>query len=164
VGKEGCTSDPFSIRDGHYVGHDGFVVPRDFAEFNKRFPDYVHRRVSKHASTSASREGIEDWTQDLLVHLSRLPETSKHRDAGRQDIVATFNPLRHYDANEARFRNYINLCLANKVHEDGSTGAVLDGIEKSPDHQIALKQAPLRGHAHDYLRALDQPGFLVQVE
>jgi hypothetical protein len=28
--------------------------------------------------------------------------------------VATFDPLRHYGANEARFRNYINLCLANK--------------------------------------------------
>jgi hypothetical protein len=114
VGKEGRMSDPFSTRDGHYVGHDGFVVPRDFAEFTTRFPDYVHRWVSKHAGTSASREDIEDWTQDLLVHLSRLPETSKHRDAGKTDIVATFNPLRHYGANEARFRNYINLCLANK--------------------------------------------------
>jgi hypothetical protein len=28
--------------------------------------------------------------------------------------VATFNPLRHYGANEPRFRNYINLCLASK--------------------------------------------------
>lgn len=36
----------------------------------------------------------------------------------------------------------------------GVLGAVLDGIEKSADHQIALKQAPLRGLASDYLRAL----------
>jgi hypothetical protein len=36
----------------------------------------------------------------------------------------------------------------------GVLGAVLDGIEKSADHQIALEQAPLRGHASDYLRAL----------
>ncbi len=28
--------------------------------------------------------------------------------------MATFDPLRHYGANQARFRNYINLCLANK--------------------------------------------------
>ena len=26
-------SDPFTIKDGHYVGHDGFVVPKDFEEF-----------------------------------------------------------------------------------------------------------------------------------
>jgi hypothetical protein len=57
---------------------------------------------------------IEDWTQDLLIHLSHLPLTSKYREAGKEDIVATFDPLRHYGANEARFRNYINLCLANK--------------------------------------------------
>jgi hypothetical protein len=28
--------------------------------------------------------------------------------------VQTFDPLKHYGTNEARFRNYINLCLANK--------------------------------------------------
>ena len=57
---------------------------------------------------------MEDWTQDLLIHLSRLPLTSKYREAGNEDIVATFDPVKHYGANEARFRNYINLCLTNK--------------------------------------------------
>lgn len=114
VEKKGCESDPFTIRDGRYLGSDGFVVPNDFEEFHKRFPDYVRKWVSKHAATSASQEDIEDWTQDLLIHLSRLPLTSKYREAGKKDIVATFDPLRHYGANEARFRNYINLCLANK--------------------------------------------------
>lgn len=114
VEKEGDKSDPFAMRDGLYVGHDGFVVPRDFSEFNKRFPDYVHMWVRKHAGTPASPEDIEDWTQDLLIHLCRLPLTSKYRAAGKKDIVATFDPLKHYGANEARFRSYINLCLANK--------------------------------------------------
>jgi hypothetical protein len=114
VEKKRCKSDPFTIRDGHYVGHDGFAVPKDFAEFHERFPDYVHRWVSKHAATSASQEDMEDWTQDLLIHLSRLPLTSKYREADKKDIVATFDPHKHYGANEARFRNYINLCLANK--------------------------------------------------
>ena len=114
VEKKRCKSDPFTIRDGHYVGHDGFVVPKDFAEFYKRFPDYVHRWVIKHAGTPASQEDIEDWTQDLIIHLSRLPQTSKYRETGKEDIVATFDPLRQHGANEARFRNYINLCLANK--------------------------------------------------
>ena len=114
VEKRTYRPDPFTITDGRSVGSDGFVVPKDFAEFHERFPDYVHRWVGKHAATSASQEDIEDWTQDLLIHLSRLPLTSRYREAGKKDIVATFDPLRHYGANEARFRNYINLCLANK--------------------------------------------------
>ena len=114
VEKKTYKSDPFTIRDGRYVGSDGFVVPRDFGDFFKRFPDCVQRWVSKHAPASASGEDTEDWTQDLLIHLSSLPLTSKYREAGKKDIVATFDPLRHYGANEARFRNYINLCLANK--------------------------------------------------
>jgi hypothetical protein len=89
-------------------------LPKDFAEFHQWFPDYVYRWVRKHAATSASEEDIEDWTQDLLIHLSRLPLTTKYREAGKKDIVETFDPLRHYGANEARFRNYINLCLANE--------------------------------------------------
>jgi hypothetical protein len=114
VEKKRCESEPFTIRDGRYLGSDGFVVPKDFPEFFKRFPDYVQRWVSKHAPTSASEGDKEDWTQDLLIHLSRLPLNSKYREADKQDIVATFDPLRHYGANEARFRSYINLCLANK--------------------------------------------------
>lgn len=114
VEKGGYKPDPFSIRNGHFVGHDGFVVPNDFSEFFNRFPDYVHRWVNKHAGPSASAEDIEDWTQDLLFHLSCLPQTSKYRESGKRDIVATFDPLKHHGANEARFRNYINLCLANK--------------------------------------------------
>jgi hypothetical protein len=57
---------------------------------------------------------LEDWTQDLLIHLYHLPQISKHREAGKEDIVETFDPMKHYGANEARFRNYINLCLASK--------------------------------------------------
>ena len=114
VEKRTYKPDPFTVKDGRSVGSDGFVVPKDFAEFHERFPDYVHRWVGKHAGTSASEEDKEDWTHDLLIHLSRLPLTSKYREAGKEDIVATFDPLRHYGANEARFRNYINLCLANK--------------------------------------------------
>jgi hypothetical protein len=58
---------------------------------------------------------LEDRTQDLLIHLLNLPQTSKYREAGKKDIVETFDPLKHYGANEARFRNYLNLCLANKL-------------------------------------------------
>jgi hypothetical protein len=55
-------------------------------------------------------------TQDLLVHLKCLPPTSKYREAGKEDIVQTFDPARHYGASQRRFQNYINLCLANKFN------------------------------------------------
>lgn len=114
VEKRTYKPDPFTIKDGRYVGSDGFVVPKDFEEFYQRYPDYVCKWVNKHADRSAPQESLEDWTQDLLIHLCRLPQMSKHRQAGKNDIVQTFDPLKHYGANEARFRNYINLCLTNK--------------------------------------------------
>ena len=57
---------------------------------------------------------MEDRTQALLIHQLNLPQTSKYREAGKKDIIQTFDPVKHYGANEARFRNYVNLCLANK--------------------------------------------------
>jgi len=114
VEKRTYHRDPFEIRDGRYVGHDGFVVPKDFNEFYRRFPNYVRQWVSNHGGRSASSEDVEDWTQDLLIHLFHLPEKSKHREAGSEDIIQTFDPSKHYGANQARFRNYVNLCLANK--------------------------------------------------
>ncbi len=111
---ENRKADPFTIVDGHYVGHDGFVVPKNFDEFHERFPQYVRNWVSRHADRSAPREDVEDWAQDLLIHLRYLPVTSKHREAGKQDIVQTFDPRKHHGANSARFFNYINLCLGNR--------------------------------------------------
>ena len=114
VENEPRHSDPFTISDGRYIGHEGFVVPKDFDEFHERFPQYVRNWVRRHADASAQKEDVEDWTQDLLFHLQYLPPTSKHRAAGKSDIVQTFDPHKHFGANQARFQNYINLCLANK--------------------------------------------------
>ena len=106
--------DPFTIREGRYVGHDGFVVPKDFDEFHQRFPRHISNWVRRQADRLALKEDLEDWTQDLLIHLKYLPITSKHRQAGKVDIVQTFDPVKHHGANQARFLNYINLCLGNK--------------------------------------------------
>ena len=111
---ENRKADPFTIADGQYVGHDGFVVPRNFDEFHERFPQYVRNWVNRHVDRSAPKEDVEDWTQDLLIHLRYLPATSKHREAGKEDVVQTFDPCKHHGANSARFFNYINLCLGNK--------------------------------------------------
>jgi hypothetical protein len=111
---ENRTSDPFTVVDGRYVGHDGFNVPKDFDEFYERFPEYIRDWVKRHVDRSAPREDVEDWAQDLLIHLRYLPATSKHREAGKEDVVQTFDPHRHHGANSARFFNYINLCLGNR--------------------------------------------------
>jgi hypothetical protein len=105
---ENPKAEPFTIRDGRCVGQDGFVVPKDFDEFHERFPHYVRNWVRKHADKFARPEDVEDWTQDLLIHLKCLPPTSKYREAGKEDIVQTFDPARHYGASQRRFQNYIN--------------------------------------------------------
>lgn len=111
---ENRTFDPITVVHGRYVGHDGFVVPRDFDEFYERFPQHVRNWVGKHVDRSTPKQDVEDWTQDLLIHLNCLPANSKHREAGKRDVVQTFDPRKHYGANSARFFNYINGCLGNK--------------------------------------------------
>jgi len=114
ISVENRKSDPFTIADGRYVGHDGFVVPKNFDEFHERFPEYVRNWVNRHVNRSTPKEDVEDWTQDLLIHLRCLPAISKHRETGKEDVVQTFDPYKHFGANSARFFNYINLCLGNK--------------------------------------------------
>jgi hypothetical protein len=118
---ENRKSDPFTTVDGHHIGHDGFVVPKNFDEFHERFPEYVRRWVERHVDRSTPDEDLEDWTQDLLIHLRYLPTISKHREAGMQDIVQTFDPIKHHGANAGRFFNYLNLCLGNRFRTMRST-------------------------------------------
>jgi len=121
---EGYTGDKFTISaDGHFVGDDGFVVPKDFDEFYDRYPKYVLNWVKKRLNRFQVDDDVEDWTQDLLIHMKYLPQGSKHRLAGANgrisgcaDVIETFNPYQQYGASERRFRNYINFCLANKFN------------------------------------------------
>ena len=122
--------DPFTILGGHYIGDDGFVVPRNFNEFFERFPDYIWRWLRNHAYWCPAAD-TEDLRQDLLFHLQHLATTSKHRIAGanrRQggctDVIETFDPYRQHGASERRFRNFVNLCLANKLKSIRSKAAI----------------------------------------
>lgn len=112
--------DPFTIVDGHYVGDDGFVVPYNFREFFERFPHYIRMWVHKHAYRCPAADE-EDLTHDLILHMQHLPLSSKHRLPGAnhrlngcRDVIETFDPYKQHGASERRFRNYVNLCLANK--------------------------------------------------
>lgn len=115
--KEGYTGDPFYIsEDGHFIGMDGFVVPKSFEEFIECHPKYIENWVRRRLNRQGIEEDIEDWCQDLIIHMKYLPPTSKHRNAGKTDVFQTFDPFSQYGASERRWRNYINYCLANKYN------------------------------------------------
>ena len=108
--------DAYTVRDGHFVGHDGFIVPNSFSEFYQRFPTYVADWVRRRVRDCVSATEAEDWTQELLLHLAALPVDSIHRRDGKQDVIQSFSPERMHRANEARFRSFINQCLSNKFN------------------------------------------------
>jgi DNA-directed RNA polymerase specialized sigma24 family protein len=115
-GKIAPHDDAYTVRDGHFVGHDGFIVLNNFSEFYQRFPTYVADWVRRRVRDCVSATEAEDWTQELLLHLVALPTRSKFRRDGKQDVTQTFVPERMHGANEARFRSFINQCLSNKFN------------------------------------------------
>jgi hypothetical protein len=108
-------TDPFIIdATGQVIGHDGFRVPQDFNDFFERYPKYITNWVKRRMKRLTVDEDVEDWSQDLALHMKFLPATSKHREQGKEDVIQTFDPYKFYGANEARFRSYVNMCLNNK--------------------------------------------------
>ncbi|MGB9079337.1 MAG: hypothetical protein WCC26_21065 [Terracidiphilus sp.] len=108
--------------DGQLVGHDGFVVPKDFDEFYERYPRHVRGFVRRHLS-GASRAEWEDRESELLLHLMTLPEDSKFRapsfngyPMGCKDRIQVFHPTRAYGASASRFFWYVNCCLRNHLY------------------------------------------------
>jgi hypothetical protein len=64
--------DPYSVSsDGHYMGHDGFIVPKDLTELNRRFPKHISGFVRHHVARP------EDWIRQTHrgVEYMRLSET-----------------------------------------------------------------------------------------
>lgn len=124
------TGDPFILtEDGHYMDVEElakapekrFFVPKNFDEFYARYPHYIQNWVKRRLNKFAVDDDVEDWTQDLILHMRYLPIKSKHRQPGAnghvegcRDVIETFDPVLQYGASERRFRNYLNFCLANK--------------------------------------------------
>lgn len=114
---------------------DRFVVPNDFAEFFAWKTDYVLTWVKKRLNRFVVDDEVEDWAQDLLMHLCHLPQGSMHRLPGTngrpngcQDVIETYDPLKQYGASERRFRSHINNILGNKfltVHSKRQKNPVL---------------------------------------
>ncbi len=64
------TSEPFSFSpDGHVVGRDGFVVPKNFDEFYDRNPMGVRRWLMKRLHKRADDDTVKDLEQELLLVL-----------------------------------------------------------------------------------------------
>ncbi len=119
------TGDKYSVDPvtGHFLGDDGFRVPRNFEEFWERYPNYITNWTKKRLHKHMVDEDVEDWEMELYTHMKYLPERSKHRipgtngrEAGCTDVIETFDPMKQYGASEKRFRNYINNCLANRFN------------------------------------------------
>jgi hypothetical protein len=119
VAAEGIRDAYTRSEDGHYVGHDGFVVPQDFREFHERFPKYVKGFIRRRWQRASEAE-VEDRESELLIFLMSLPEQSKFRmpgfngfEFGCSDRIQIFNPENSYGASASRFFHYINMCLLN---------------------------------------------------
>lgn len=118
-----CDLILYDPNTGHYIGEDGFRVPRNFEEFYSRYPNYLRNWVKKRMGHQVIDEDCEDWSQDLIIYLKYLPQSSKWRKPGANDrpngcsdVIETFSPIHQYGASERRFRAYINYCLANKFN------------------------------------------------
>lgn len=114
-------SDPYTFENGHWVGHDGFIVPANFAEFFERFPRYISNWVARYMPAAQySITEREDRVSDLLLHLMDLPTDSIYRQPGANDRsegcvdrIQVFHPARFYGASEPRFYSFLNRILLN---------------------------------------------------
>lgn len=125
---EGYHGEPFTGQDGHFVGCDGFKVPRSLAEFVERYPRHIPRWVAKKLGRRATLANVDDISSEMYVHLCHVPKGRTRRNpdgtiswragkfyqAGFHDVIETFNPWRQHGANAARFFAFVNLCLKNK--------------------------------------------------
>lgn len=153
--KCGGKRDLYTVsEDGHFVGDDGFVVPRSFKEFFESHPRYVRSRVRLFWPKASGAE-CEDRESELLIFLMTLPEKSKFRAQGYngfpqgcRDRIQTFSPDHAYGASKPRFLNYVKMVLTN--------------------HCISLSAKassdPVQRHSMFSLYSLDPSGVVIDEE
>lgn len=118
--------DKFTVRveakGVSYIGDEGYVVPRSFAEFESQEPHYIRRWVQKKLHRNMVDDDVLDWAADLSLHMRYLPENSVGRQPGYNeanpdgctDLIQCFNPYSCFGASKRRFLFYVNRCLANR--------------------------------------------------
>lgn len=123
------TGEPFTGDGERFIGIDEFVVPRNFTEFYRRYPNCVRNWVSKKLRKASTHPDIEDWTNTLLGHLCTVPQgkiieaTDKEKarhvggsfaKRGFVDVVNAYNPWAQHGASAKHFFSFVYKCLANK--------------------------------------------------
>jgi hypothetical protein len=88
---------------GHLVGDDGFVVPRDFAEFYALRPDFA-LIMARSLLRGADPDRLEDFAQDIWQRLLS------------NRVVERFDPTRMHGCNNRRFYFYLKVCIVRMSH------------------------------------------------
>jgi hypothetical protein len=157
------TPEPFTISaDGHYVGLDGFVVPKDFTEFYERFPRHIGEWVRRHCYYASGRAEAKDRESSMILHILSIPQDSIYRTPGYNghahgctDRVMTFSPERCHGANRARFFYYINGILRNHLNTILRREQIEPtGYHRTIDIKMLLTNADTDVHEDDLLYSL----------
>ncbi len=103
------TGDPFTVRkEIHgviYIGDDGYVVPRNFGEFETQEPHYIRRWVQKKIHRNMVDDDVLDWTADLNMHLRYLPEDSTGRKFFvRSTVLVRYKETKKVKLDEETYR------------------------------------------------------------
>jgi hypothetical protein len=102
------------VQNGHFVGSDGFIVPRNFTEFSEKFPNYTFRWVQNNLKPPLvrSKDDVLDWASDLNQHLMTI--SAKKRKAGKVDVIDCFDPVAACGATQAKFLYFVDVCLKRR--------------------------------------------------
>lgn len=105
----------YTIVDGHFVGSDGFVVPKNFAEFVEKFPNYTYKWVRNNLKPPLvrSKDDVLDWASQLNEHLMTISPAK--RRVGKTDVIQCFNPVAASGATKAKFLYFVDVCLKRRA-------------------------------------------------
>jgi|GEM_PF-2812675 len=92
---------PSTTPDGHVVGDDGFVVPKDFLDFHERYPKFIQTVVKMrmyHATDADRAQRVLQLKRFLLA-----PPTGSIF----VDRIAMFDPERRGDVSGPHFFSFV---------------------------------------------------------
>jgi hypothetical protein len=152
---------------------DGFIVPKNIAEFEPRFPNYV--QVWTWQKIKCSRMyliEVDDFVADLSLHLRFLPEDSTARQRGLNDIIECFDPLKMFGANQRRFLAYVkpswvpwNRWKATLQSANAATGAGVPATAgRSAQRSLDLSNARYKGGVTSYLQVITAQNAACQMK
>ena len=140
----------YSIIDGHFVDSDGFVVPKDFAEFVEKFPNYTYKWVRNNLKSPLvrSKDDALDWASHLNEHLMTISD--KKREAGKTDVIQCFDPVAACGATKAKFLYFVDVCLKRRsvsILRHLQTDALHDSTRGESNVSLQESDSNSEGHS-----------------